>query len=858
MVQLVYFICIVLSTISATIYLIYNYKRVNFSFAIIELLFVLSNMGYFALSISTEVNEALLANKITYIGACILPIVLFLTISHICNVRINPIPGAILCVYSVFVLIMSFTTGYTDWYYKKVELGKYYGATILIKEYGWSHSLFTVLLYGCLLLSVGLLIFILALKKNVSIKNVIILLSMESLSIFLYIISGIFADEFEVTAIIYVIDSIGMLLVSIRSASYNIEDSIINALMEKKDYGYVIIDCKGVFLGCNQTSKDFISCINELRIDKPIPATFAFQDTFTEWINAFEQKQDLASIYVEDRFLKCNIRYLYANGKVSGYLLELVDDTKQQEYIRLLDQVAKNKSNFLSNMSHEIRTPINTVLGMNEMILRESENKSITEYATSIQGAGNTLLALINSILDFSKIEEGKMEIIPVNYDTASMINELVNAISERASKKGLKFEVEIDEKLPVSLYGDDVRIKQIITNLLTNAVKYTEVGSIKLGIKILSWDNDDIAIHIEVQDTGIGIRDEDREKLFELFQRVEEKRNRNIEGTGLGIPIVTKLLEMMSSSLEVESVYGKGSTFGFSIMQKVVDATSIGKYKGRLEHRKQSELSETFLYVPDAKILVVDDNEMNLKVVSGLMKRNGFIPDLAHSGFEAIECVKNKTYDIVFLDHMMPQLDGIETLERMRIENIAPEETVIIVLTANAIAGAKDEYLKSGFDDYLSKPIDALEMEKLIAKYLPESKVSYITKTIDDCAQSNEESLDEWATICSDIDVKAGLKYCMNDKDFYLSMIREYVIDNKVELLNKYFTDENYKEYRVSIHAVKSTSSTIGLLELSERAKLLEIAAKDGDCDYIECSHEDFIKDYMHILEELKSWLSL
>ena len=851
MVQSVYFICILLTVISATLYLIYNRKRVNFSFAIIEILLVLSNMGYYALSNSTQLNEALLANKITYIGSCILPIVLFLTISHICNIRIKIIPGTILCSYGLFVFAMSLTPGYNDWYYKNVELGKFHDATILIKEYGWSHMLFTILLYGCLLLSVGLLIYILAFKKNVSIKNVIILLIMEISTIFLYVISGIFAKDFEITAVIYVIDSVGTLIVSIRSASYNLEDSIVNALMEKKDYGYVIISRKGDFLGCNQTSKDFISCLDELRIDKTIPETFPYRETFEEWINAFEKKQDLASINIDKRFIKCHIRYLYTNGKANGYLLELVDDTKQQEYIRLLDQVAKNKSNFLSNMSHEIRTPINAVLGMNEMILRESDRENITEYANNIKRAGTSLLTIINSILDFSKIEDGKMEIIPVIYDTASMINDLVNSVSEKVMEKGLEFDVDIDENLPVLMYGDDVRIKQIISNLLTNAVKYTNIGNVKLKFEIMSFDKENISIHVEVKDTGIGIREKDREKLFESFQRLEEKRNRNVEGTGLGISIVTKLLEMMNSSLEVESTYGKGSTFGFAINQKVIDATPIGDYKSRLEHHSQDEDSETFLYAPDAKVLIVDDNEMNLDVASGLMKRNGFSPDLAHSGFEAIDCVKKNTYDVIFLDHMMPKLDGIETLQLMRAKKLLPEKTAVIVLTANAIVGAKDEYLKAGFDDYLSKPIDSQQMERLIAKYITEAKVSY--KDDLETSDSDENMCDKCKDICPELDYQSGLKYCMNSEDFYLSVIQKYIDGSKIENLNQFFEEKNYNEYQILIHAVKSTSMTIGLSDLSERARLLEMAAKDGDGAYIESNHADFIKDYKVILDKLQ-----
>lgn len=561
----------------------------------------------------------------------------------------------------------------------------------------------------------------------------------------------------------------------------------------------------------------------------------------------------------------------------------------------------KAKSQFLAQMSHEIRTPINAVLGMNEMILRESANENITEYATNIRGAGNTLLSLINSILDFSKIEDGKMEIIPVNYDTASMVNDLVNSISERAAEKGLEFDVEIDKKLPVTMFGDDVRIRQIVTNLLTNAVKYTESGSVKLRMKRLSVDDGEVLLRVEVEDTGIGIREEDRERLFESFQRLEEKRNRNIEGTGLGISIVTKLLNMMDTKLEIESVYGEGSTFGFTIVQKVVDDTPIGDYEKRLVQSRQNDSVEKYLYVPKAKILVTDDNEMNLKVVGGLMKRNGFTPDLAHSGYEAIDYVKQKDYDIVFLDHMMPKMDGVETLQQMRKDGLLSEHTTVIVLTANAIVGAKDEYLSLGFDDYLAKPIDAAKMEQMIAQYLPASIVSYRTKetetkdadskkpvavnkasnknadkttketadqTIDqttnvdvsvDIASTDgkehtdtPKQLDEWSSVCPDINIDVGLGYCMNDEGFYRSIVQEYVQGSKLAQLNQFFEEENYAEYRVVVHSLKSNSLTIGLAELSEQARLLEMAAKDEDVDYIKANHANVMEEYQRILELL------
>lgn len=394
--------------------------------------------------------------------------------------------------------------------------------------------------------------------------------------------------------------------------------------------------------------------------------------------------------------LVCLVTFLVCIIMVYRLLSDLIrwqDETNRQMKDAADAAIAagKAKSQFLAQMSHEIRTPINAVLGMNEMILRESSDETILDYAGNIQAAGRTLLSLINSILDFSKIEDGKMEIIPVKYDIASMIHNLVNSIAERARNKSLDFIVEVDEELPSVLFGDDVRITQVIMNLLTNAVKYTEKGKIILSIKEGGRDEDSVYLDVMVKDTGIGIKQEDMGKLFESFERLEEKRNRNIEGTGLGMSIVTKLLVMMESELQVESVYGEGSEFSFRIRQAVIDPQPIGDYAKRLEKSKGSLDNAAHLYAPGAKVLVVDDNEMNRKVAQNLMKLNGIVPDQAASGMEAIEKIRENTYDVVFLDHMMPKMDGIETLAKLKEECLVADGMTIIALTANAVVGARE-----------------------------------------------------------------------------------------------------------------------------------------------------------------------
>ena len=408
------------------------------------------------------------------------------------------------------------------------------------------------------------------------------------------------------------------------------------------------------------------------------------------------------------------------------------------------EAASEAKSSFLSNMSHEIRTPINAILGMNEMILREAKDESILEYSDTIKSAGSSLLSLINDILDFSKIEAGKIEIIPVEYDVSSVINDLVNMIRPRADAKDLILKLDIDRQIPRILNGDEVRLKQIITNILTNAVKYTEKGSITFSMshRKISSEPDAVFLDVSVSDTGIGIREEDIRKLFSKFERIDEERNRNIEGTGLGMSITQSLLKLMDSTLEVHSVYGEGSTFSFLLKQKVMSWDPVGDYEAayRVHLKRQDRYEESFT-APSASVLVVDDNQMNLMVFKSLIKQTMITVDTAPGGDEGIVMSRRKKYDILFIDHMMPGKDGIETLREIREERgNLNASTPAISLTANAVAGARDQYIEAGFDDYLSKPIDSAQLEKMLMDLLPDDKLVFHANGTDENARGGKK----------------------------------------------------------------------------------------------------------------------
>ena len=407
------------------------------------------------------------------------------------------------------------------------------------------------------------------------------------------------------------------------------------------------------------------------------------------------------------------------------------------------NQANEAKSLFLSTMSHDIRTPMNAIIGMNEMILRDSNDKDILMYAESIRTAGNTLLGIINDILDFSKIETGKMNLIEVDYNFVSLLNDLVNMVQRKAEDKGLKFELQVDKNIPSMMHGDEIRIKQVITNILSNAVKYTKKGSILFSISYSKCENDkdSVILHVSVKDTGIGIKKEDLNKLFVAFERIDELKNRNIEGTGLGMAIAQNFLKMMGSTVQVESVYGEGSNFYFDLKQKVIKWEPVGEFESAYKHFVGEREAYTVSFVaPRARILVVDDSEVNLKVFVSLLKRTKMQIETADSGEAGIELFKKKYYDLIFLDHMMPEKDGIETLKEMKACADTPnQKTPVICLTANAISGMREMYIEAGFDDYLTKPIDTVKLENMLLEYLPENLINVPNAIQDSTSQKND-----------------------------------------------------------------------------------------------------------------------
>lgn len=512
------------------------------------------------------------------------------------------------------------------------------------------------------------------------------------------------------------------------------------------------------------------------------------------------------------------------------------------------------KGRFLANMSHEIRTPINAVLGMDEMILRETKEQQVKEYAMDIYTAGQTLLSLINDILDFSKIESGKMEIVPIAYDLSSMIHDLVNMAAQRAAHKDIRLEVTVDPQIPSRLYGDDVRIRQVLTNILTNAVKYTHEGTVWLRVQCRG-DGSTVVLLFEVEDTGIGIRQEDLPKLYTEFERIEEDRNRSIEGTGLGMSITLQLLSLMGSRLQVESEYGKGSNFYFELEQKIVDSTPIGNFESRIRQIAEDYDYRSKFCAPDAKILVVDDNAANRKVFRHLLKETLVQVTDVESGMECLELVQKNRYDLIFLDHMMPDMDGVETLHRIKeLPGCPCRDTPIIVLTANAVSGAKENYLSEGFDDFLSKPIVPDKLENMIISRLPEGLLKEAAadskKTMPPAGTGGQADAPDTLPQVDGLDWQYAWMH-LPDMELLAYTVREFYgqIDHSADRLETFYSHiaepGQTEQYRIQVHAMKSLAATVGILPLFGVAKLLEYAAKDGNIEVIVSVTPVFLREW-------------
>lgn len=682
------------------------------------------NFGYLQEMVSTSQEEVMMAVKTEYLGGAFIGTFLLLFTSRYCGHRVKRWLQTFLFLLDATVLVCCWMYDKIPFYYTSVEFTDSGIFPHVILHRGFLYYIFTAVILGQILISLHFIGKALCATSDRIRKTNLIMLWFGTFMPLVGILIN-WSGKMEGFDAVPGCVAFGIAAFGVVIIIYHVFDLTAMAhenIIKTMDEAVLIVDAYGCFIEANDKAMEMFPGIEQLRQGVRIPTT----DLERIIVNGNKHE------YLERaRCYEVHANKVWNNRVLAGYAIVFVDVTQSREQLKQMSQLKINaekanqaKSEFLARMSHEIRTPINAVLGMNEIILRESKEEDTLRNAADIRSSAQTLLGIINDILDFSKIESGKMEIVPAEYDLRILLHDLINMTLLRTEEKGLKLKTDIDPDLPWGLYGDDIRLRQVLLNLLTNAVKYTKRGSITFEVHG-TIEEESVLLQFTVRDTGIGIKKEDMPRLFSAFERIEENQNRSIEGTGLGMNITIRLLELMDSGLQVESEYEKGSTFRFELKQKIIHAEPIGDFSKWAGEKRQNKNYQPTFTVPDARILMVDDNLVNRRVFCGLLKQINPSIDSIGSGRECLSCVRKERYDLIFLDHMMPEMDGIETFERMKKldENLC-KDTPVIMLTANAISGAKEQYLSMGFSDFLAKPISQDKLDEILERWLPEEKI--------------------------------------------------------------------------------------------------------------------------------------
>lgn len=648
------------------------------------------------------------------------------------------------------------------------------------------------------------------------------------------------------------------IFMSIAVVKYGLFDPVKNAknyIIDNLKEAVIVTDADHRFLFLNSMADKIITSINKEQgysTDDKIYAFIQGSQDFFDW---------------KDRHYQVEETVLKDNELIQGYMMTIVDVTKIIEQNHLMKRLVlqtedanRAKTNFVSNMSHEIRTPMNSIVGITEILLRSRHSPKEQEYLLNIQSSGRVLLTIINDVLDCSKMEAGKMQLFDEPYDTCSLFHDLRISMENRIGHSGLELIYDIDQDIPCKLKGDMGRIRQVIINLVNNAIKYTEKGSVRFSVHVRQKNTDKVMLYYEVADTGIGIRKEDQKILFDAFQRVEMDRNRYVEGTGLGLTISQNLVNMMGGVIEVESEYGKGSRFFFTIEQTIIDPTPVSavNYNGQKDNVTEKE-AECLFIAPEAHILLVDDNELNLVVAKELLKPLRMQIDTAENGLQAVKMVRGSQYDLVLMDHMMPVMDGIEAAKAIR---ALPEDKYqklpIIALTANAMVDARKEFLNAGMNGFVAKPIDFARICNQLKLWLPKDLVRDVPK---------EEAKKLLADDLSDREIQPedsqrgfsfeeGVNHC-GSKAALMKTIRIFyrTIDSKADKIEQCLKEGLISDYVVEVHALKSSALLIGAVPLSEAAKELEDYGKQGKTEVLEEKTPDVLTLYRDLKNILRPY---
>lgn len=821
---------------------------------------LVQNVGYLFELTSPTVEAAMVAVKVQYMGSLAIPISYCYFMFSYCYEKAPVRILRLVKVIDIFVLGLVFTCDLHTLYYKKIEwLYTSGGHGYLKLEYGLGYWIFMscsmIIPYA---LSLYALIRVCIKRPDYMVdRQYKLVLGLSFLPVIVlcsYVMK--LTLVYDPTPVVLGLVLSGVVILVWSRKVYDFSSLASGSLLDSMSDGVIAIDKHGRIASYNPAAAGIFSDLTIYAVGRNINDVAGFPEYVPgeDVIGEFCQNGSFYQGHAEE--------ILDKYGEKKGYVILILDMTETRNYIEEITRVREQaeqaniaKSAFLANMSHEIRTPMNAIVGLSDIIMEESRGQKVYEYACDIKASAHNLLALINDILDLSKVEAGKMELVPTQYHVKSLVKEVLNMMDIVASQHGLMVESEYDTTIPCSYLGDETRIKQILVNLLNNALKFTKKGHVKISVSGTRGETEDTErLIFRVEDTGCGIREEDLEKIFENFKQLDSKRNRSAEGTGLGLSITKHLAELMQGTIKVESVYGEGSTFIVDILQKIADARPLSEVPE--QEVKKEEPLEPFT-VSGYKVLVVDDNLINRKVARSFLQTYGLEITEAESGMEAIDLVHRTQFDIIFMDHMMPLMDGIEAVQKIR--NDCGENgtlPVIIALTANAMEGVRETFLASGFQDFITKPLDRKAMHRVLLKWIPEEKRIAGGSWINHLQSNNDMFRD---VIIEGIDTDEVAGHYNGSMDEYKELLTLYCLDGqrKLKVLKELWEEQDYEGYGIEVHALKSASANVGAMRLSSRAKEQEKAVNRKDLNFVDSRIYKLLTEYEEQLQHIQDYLN-
>ena len=815
---------------------------------------LIQNSGFLLELLAKTKEAAMVAVKFQYIGSCLVALFFMMFIRYYFTRQEKRLFERIMLLVDVVIIILVWTCEYHDLYYRSIDFVYTGFYPHLDLKYG---PFFYVYMLNCAIIPWSLAFFKLVIvllkeknqKKKKNLRMILLFTTICMVMMTLYV-TRVFPAGYDPTPVTMAIMLSLMVTLIWNRKDYDLTREAANTVLNALDDCVVTVDQDRVVLSFNDKAR---TLFQNLKVSRRLEEVNRFPTQILD-------PSDDGKFVLGSRHYEGRVKVLEGvDHDVRGYTILMIDVTETYQHIEKVDEMRKKaenanraKSDFLANMSHEIRTPMNAVVGMSELILEESRGRKVYDYARDIKSAALNLLSIINGILDLSKVEAGKMQLVEEPYYLQIFVKDMESLIRVAAAQNGLQLKVNLAEDIPCQLIGDEGRIRQILINILNNAIKFTKKGYVKLEVSGEQTSENYVRLTFIVEDTGIGIREEDIKTIFEAFAQLDMSRNRKKEGTGLGLAITQRLVQLMQGDIQVESEYGKGTKFTIHITQKIADHRLIREVPMTQE---EIENTDTRMFrAPKYKVLVVDDNKINRTVATTMLQLYNFYIDEADSGSVAIELAKENKYDMILMDHMMPEMDGVEAVQHIRTECGSNGRTAVIVaLTANAIQGAREMYLENGFQDFLSKPFERVELHAMLNKWVPDNYKEYQE---DHHVEADKITEDDMAEIFMEgVNVRKAVSNKNTNIEGYMNLLDLFFEDgkDKVKYLEKLVHQEDWKNYMIEAHALKSAAINIGAEDLSEEAKEHEMAVKTGDIYFVKAKYQNLIVDYQCVLKEIE-----